>query len=625
MSPSPSPNDPLTACDRLVALFDRARALGEERIRAAAIDDTIRAPVVPFVIAQLRMRIGPALRPDWSACDPVHVALVGGTNTGKSTVVNLLLGRAGAAMGARARLSQHPAAYRPAALGDRWLDAFPGRFAGYRRYRDEAPPRQSDEELRRDGYRPALAVLDPDRAPIPALGPPATASAVCWDVPDFSTEEGQIYLGTILDVAALADLVIMVVSDESYADQRGHELLRMLADSGVTILVAANKLPESPKLREDLAETLGANGRFHAGIHHLPQVRGTDPQERLGNLLTTPEAAAFRAAIAREASRGAELKRQALRGAVGFIDRHMDEALRPLADEADRAARWADRVGRITAEHVLEPYRRDYLEGVRYGEFNRTLVHVMGLLQVPWIGPVVDLAGKVVRAPVRLATGLVRRLARAREEAPKLPPEQEVLGEAVATWLAALKAEAQALAGAEPHPAWAEIVRRFDDETFRRDLLARFDDGFQSYRKDLEETVRHRASAIFRKLEEDPKRLNALRGANLAANLLAVALVIKSWGIDWSDAVVGPVVAGLWQNLLEWGLGRYLETQRAGLLHEQLEAMRGLVEVRLAEPARALFRGAVRVEDLRAARRDFARIREAVGRLAGAEAGRGAR
>jgi hypothetical protein len=458
-------------------------------------------------------------------------------------------------------------------------------------------------------------VLDLDRVPSPPFQPPAIASAICWDVPDFSTEEGQIYLGTVLDVAAMADLVVMVVSDESYADHRGHELLRMLADSGVKILVAANKLPESPKLRDDLAQTLGANGRFHAEIYPLPQIRGTDPQERLGKLLATSEAAAFRAAVAREASRGAELKRQALRGAVGFLQRHLDEALRPLADEAERAARWAGTVERITAEHVLEPYRRDYLEGVRYGEFNRTLVHVMGLLQVPWVGPVVDLAGKVVRTPIRLATGLVRRLAGAGEKTPKLPPEQQVLREAVETWLAALKAEAQALAGAEPQPAWAEIVRRLDGEAFRRDLLGRFEDGFQTYRVDLEETVRRRAAAIFRKLEEDPKRLNTLRGANLAANLFTVALVIKSWGIDWSDAVIGPIVAGLWQNLLEWGLGRYLETQRAGLLHEQYEAIRGLVEARLASPARALFPASVRAEDLLAARRDFATVQEAVSRI----------
>jgi hypothetical protein len=240
----------------------------------------------------------------------------------------------------------------------------------------------------------------------------------------------------------------------------------------------------------------------------------------------------------------------------------------------------------------------------------------MGLLQVPWVGPLVDLAGKVVRTPIRLATSLVRRLAGAAEKTPRLPPEQAVLRAAVDTWLAALKAEAQARAGADPQPAWAEIVRRLDGEGFRSDLAARFEDGFQAYRKDLEETIRSRAAAIFRKLEEDPKRLNALRGANLAANLFTVALVIKSWGIDWSDAVIGPVVAGLWQNLLEWGLGRYLETQRAGLLHEQFEAIRALVETRLVTPARNLFPAAVRVEDLDAARRDFATVQAAVSRIA---------
>ena len=57
-------------------------------------DDSIRAPILWYSLAQLRMRVRPALERAAIGVDPVHVALFGGTNTGKSTVLNVLLGRA---------------------------------------------------------------------------------------------------------------------------------------------------------------------------------------------------------------------------------------------------------------------------------------------------------------------------------------------------------------------------------------------------------------------------------------------------------------------------------------------------------------------------------------------------
>jgi hypothetical protein len=608
-------DDPLAACDRLAAMLGRAIALGE-RARPAA-DDAVRAPVLPYAIAQLRMRVRPALGPGWAAGDPVHVALFGGTNTGKSTVLNVLLGRAGAGMSARARFSQHPEAFRGSAGGDRWLDAFPSRFDGYRRYRDEHPPRQTDEQLGRDGYAPALALLDLDRLAAPALAPEAAPAAVLWDAPDFSTEMATTYLRAVLDVAALADVVVMTVTDESYADARGNLLLRMVGGSGAAVHVAANKLSDNPTLLDDLARTLSDDARGPAAVtvHRLPIVAGAGPDERLAALLGTAEAASLREAIAREASRGPELKRQALRGAVAFLRAHLDELLRPLAEEAECAARWAAAVDRITRYHLLEPYRRDYLEGVRYGEFNRTLVRVMELIQVPRIGPAIDLAGRVVRIPVRLASAAVRRLSGRSEGDAPVPPEEAVLGLAAREWLDELKAEAQAGADAGAHPAWAEVARTLGDDAFRRDLLDRFEAARAGYRKQVDDEVRRRAEAIVAELRSDPRRLNVLRGANLMTSLVLVAVAIKTAGLDWSDAVVGPAVAGLWQNLLEWGLGRYLEVQRSGLKEEQFRMLRATVEAALVRPVRDLFRGAVGGGELLAARRDFAVIEEAAARV----------
>lgn len=607
--------DPVAAIERLIALMERAAALGARDQPAA--DDSIRAPILSYSLAQLRMRVRPALERAAIGVDPLHVALFGGTNTGKSTVLNVLLGRVGASMGVRARYSQHPEAYRPGTLGDGWLDGSASRFANYRRYRDEHPPRQTDDELRRDGYRPALAVLDPTRLAGPEFAPPAAAAAVLWDAPDFSTEQAGTYMSAVLDLLALADLIIMTVTDESYADDRGTAFLRMVSESDVAKLMVANKLPDNPALLEDVARTLDAAGRSRAPVLRLPDVAGSSPSARLENLIATPEAAWLRAAVHEQAEHADDLKLRALRGAIQFIERHFEAILKPLSDEASVAQEWGRTVERLARELIVEPYRSNYLEGVRYGEFNRTLLHLMELLRVPWIGPVLEATGHLMRTPLRLAVRGVRRLVGRPEPAARQAPEQEVLDAAIGGWLAAIKSQAQLAARAQSAPdGWDGVVRALDDPRFRQELGERFGRAFAAYRVEIDDEARRRAEALYRKLQENPRKLAALRSANLLVSAASVALVIKTAGLDWSDAVLGPVVTGLWQNLLAWGLGRYLETLRTELKQVQLRAVSALVEADVVAPARDLFRATVGAADLDVARQDLSVVTNAaIGRV----------
>ncbi len=111
-------------------------------------------------------------------------------------------------------------------------------------------------------------------------------------------------------------------------------------------------------------------------MHRLPLVKERTPEERLSNLLATPEAVALREGIAREVARGPQLKRQALAGVLGFIQRRLEEALRPLVAEVE-GHRLGAPVERLTREDLLQRYRCEYLDGERYGEFNQTLVRLM--------------------------------------------------------------------------------------------------------------------------------------------------------------------------------------------------------------------------------------------------------
>jgi hypothetical protein len=607
-------DDSLAACDRLIALLERALRL--ESTHVGAREDTVQEPMTRYIIAQLRLRIRPALMPGWPAHDPVHVALFGGTNSGKSTVLNLLVGRAAAGMHVTARFSQYPEAYRPGVLGDRWLTNAPSRFREYQCYHDRHPPRQSDDDLAQHGYRPAFAILDLDHLETPVLAQPA-ATAVFWDAPDFSTEEAQTYLSAVLDVVALADLVIMTVTDESYADDRGTALLRMVSDSGVTLYVVANKLVDSPELLQDIKAKLASCWR--GTVQSLPLVKGRTPEERLGHLLATPQAEALRQSVAREVASRSQLKRQVLAGVVEFIQRRLGEALRPLVAEVEMANAWEHIVERITQQEILERYRSEYLDGERYGEFNQTLVRLMDLLEVPGIGPLLRLLSAVVQTPFRLARGALQSILGGSRAQTTQPPEHEILDQLIQRWLAALRSEAQLLASAASHPGWGDLLRRLDSREFFGQLAQTFEHAYGAYRQTVNEEIQRRAQEIYHAIAQRPWRINILRGTNLIVDATSIMLVVKSGGLNWSDAVLGPLIAGLRHALLEAGLDKYLQTQQSLLKRQQLAALQGVVEQHLARPVRTLFIGAARAEELEAAQRDVERLSQAALRVARGE------
>ena len=512
-----------------------------------------------------------------------------------------------------ARFSQYPEAYHLGALGDGWLTRAPSRFGDYQCYRDEHPPRQSDDDLARYGYRPAYAVLDLDHIETPALAQPA-GTAVFWDAPDFSTEAAQTYLSTVLDVVALADLVIMTVTDESYADDRGTVLLRMVSDSGVTLHVVANKLVDSPELLQDVKAKLASYWR--GTMHSLPLIRGRTPEERLGHLLATPEAEALRQSVARDVASGSELKRRRLIAAVEFIQRRLDEVLRPLVAEVEMAKAWEHMVERITQQELLERYRSEYLDGERYGEFNQTLVRLMDLLEIPGIGPLLRLLSTAVQTPFRVARGALRSVLGDHRAQSTQPSEHEILDQLIQRWLAALRSEAQLLASTASHPAWGDLIRQLDSLEFSRRLAQTFEHAYGVYRQTVNEAIQRRAQEIYHALAQRPWRLNILRGTNLIVDTTSIVLVVKSGGFNWSDAVLGPLVAGLRHALLEAGLDKYLQTQQSLLKRQQLAALQGVVEQHLARPVQALFMGAARAEELATAWHDMKRLNQAALRVA---------
>jgi len=600
--------DPVTACERLRKLLERAQHIEAGRDESS---DQVREPLLRFAHSLLAMKLRPALESDWLDKDPVHISLFGGTNSGKSTLLNVLLGRSVAGMNVTARFSQHPEAYCEPSLGDAWLDEFPTRFESYERHRDRHPPRQTDVELGSSGYRPALAVLDPERISDTALASPVAGSAVLWDAPDFSTEHAAFWIGSVLDAVALADVVVMTVTDESYADERGAVLMRMISSAGVHLFVVANKLPDTGELLADIQAKLDENWRGRGSglprqnLYALPLVDGSSADERLTALLASDAAAKLRDGLAAEARRGKQLKRKVVVDSARFLDKRRAEILEPLRKEIEAANAYAALVDNVTRDEFLVRYRRDYLDGEKYEEFNAALVRLMELLDVPGIGPIVKLLSEMARVPLRLAKGLLSNLFSGGKSAPVVPAEKEAIGSLFEAWLSALKAHAQLLATRNPHPAWHQVAKSIDSPAFQDELARGFASGYERYRGTIEQELRDSARQIYAELEKRPKMLNMLRGANLAGNLAVTGGAVLSGGLSPSDFVIGPAVSGLWRILISEGLDVYVRSQEQSLKSRQLGLMQELVQDTLVGPATALFATEVGSDEIDAASADL--------------------
>jgi hypothetical protein len=374
----------------------------------------------------------------------------------------------------------------------------------------------------------------------------------------------------------------------------------------VRLLVVGNRVTGSRDLEEDIRQKIGAAAP-EAEVIFLPYVEAETAADRLRLLSARPETAALREAVAASVREGDALKRQAMAGAAGFMDRHLGEVLGPLEEEARHAHEWQAFVWEATRRQLLERYRSQYLETEEYGEFRQTLLRVMEQLEIPGVSGFVRGVGEVIRTPLRLLRGWV-----AGPQAPRPPMEEKVLLELFAAWLAALKEYAQHRAQEDRGQEWRELAEALGGEAEAERLREGFDARYRQYREALHEEIGRRTREIVEMINRNPALKNTLKGLRLGTNVLSTSLAIASHGLDPSDFVLAPAVAALTDWLWD-ALGRYyVEDQRRRLKQYQFESMCRLVDEALGDPAAGLIRARVTQQDMASAWDDADRIQQAI-------------
>lgn len=208
------------ALDTLAARYAGcAAAASEGDGRWAALTEELH-----FACAALRHAAPPAsIDAPAAASGIAHLAVIGPTQVGKSTVVNALLGAPAAEVSPLAGFTVHPQGF--------WVggEAPPGPivdglFSGRRRV---APGELSRAALDTFALAPAPPGSD---LRIAFAGESAAQPVIVWDTPDFDSTRASAYRAGVFDTVAFADAILFVLSLEKHGDREGWQIFRTIRD-----------------------------------------------------------------------------------------------------------------------------------------------------------------------------------------------------------------------------------------------------------------------------------------------------------------------------------------------------------------------------------------------------------
>ncbi len=516
--------------------------------------------VAPDVLVALRL--GEAAvrlaRPD---ARPRQLAVIGPTQVGKSTVVNLLAGRTVAEVSPLAGYTVHPlgCAIGDHAEPDAWLaEAFPD----WRRCRPDELRRDELESYGWQSCGPALR----------GTSQVARAPYVIWDTPDFDSLSADQYVRGVLEVAALADAYLLVLSKEKYADLSAWKMLRLLAPLGRPLIICLTKL--TPDAAEAVTQSLRARlSESGAGwgdvsivtVEYCPELAAGTPAPETVQRLAAPLVGAVQGAL-----EGAGAGR--LAGARALVDAHWEAWTAPLRTELAALEEWRDVVDKAL-QGFIERYRRDYLEHPqRFDSFRRATVELLELLEIPKLSRWVTVARQAVTWPLRQlwAAGSGWRHA---QPGHVLGTEAAVLSDSLETLVTALLRETQrrCVSASPAFAVWQGLGGRLRAEEAR--LRTMFEQALQAHHARVTAEVHAAATELYEELKRQPARLAAVRTARATIDVGGLLLAVKTAGLSPMDALWAPATFALSSLLVEGFAGVQMGATARRLKRRQVEAV----------------------------------------------------
>jgi len=523
----------------------------------------------------VRNIIGPFL--NGQPPDPLHIAVVGGAGTGKSTVVNFLAGASVAEANPQAGYTRHPTAYLASGSRIAW-PAHAG-FLGPLQRLSQASPANLDEDVYQVRYVAGAGQADPTS---PGFGP--LGDCVIWDCPDMTTWAASGYVPRLMEISSLADIIVYVASEERYNDAVPTQFLHLLIQAGKPVIVCMTKMNErnvDDLIRHFQESVLGKLPRTPTGkpivpvlaIPFLKTEQLADPSRN---------AAKYRVPLLNQVlgliDPSAVARRRSVENSTRFLTTAGEALLEVARQDLAALEGWRNLVR--TAEREFDNrYHREFLNGERFRRFDDAREQVMDLLELPGAGRIVGIALWAIRTPYRLIRGFLGK-AIARSDSVNLP-EMDVLEGSMRAWLDTLRAEA--LRRADTHPLWRHIVNGFNsgladtaNERFQNDLRR-----FQMTSADEIDLV---CRSLTIGLEQNPSLLASLRVGKIMLDAAAIVLgIVVGGGFYWPSLIFVPLFASAVHQVVELIVWQMVEQKRTQIRKRKEKLVSQTITTPMAE------------------------------------------
>ncbi|MDB5311129.1 MAG: GTP-binding protein Der [Gemmataceae bacterium] len=558
--------------DTRTAVGDLAKDLGwlEDHCRQqpalAAHAGTLR-----LASALARNVVGPFLEDQ--PARPLHLAVVGGAGAGKSTVVNFLAGAVVAEANPQAGYTRHPTAYLPAGPAFQW-PSYIGFMGPVHRISQEQPG-NLDEDVYQVRRIPPGKTGDAD----------PLADFVIWDCPDMTTWASAGYVSRLMEVAALADVVVYVASDERYNDEVPTQFLHLLVKAGKAVVVVLTKMRETdaPALVDHFRqEILGRLPKLPDGtapavpVLAFPQMSPEVRNDPAG------AGARLRVQLLNQILVQCESDTAARRRTVANAAKYLSTAGDGLLDVARRDLAEYD-VWKMTVyggkTDFEDRYRREFLSGEQFRRFDRYREQLIDLLELPGAGRMLGNVLWVLRAPYRWSRDYVTGLI-VRPNVLNLS-ERTVLSAALTGWLDQLQAEALKRSGS--HPVWKGIAHGFD-AGLAAQARDRFQQEFRTFELKETDELEQAGRQMVNTVEQHPAVLYMLRGGKLVCDIVMVGgILVLTWVPSWYHLLLIPLGVSATHQAAEFVVRGAAETTRARVRNQRS----ALVTSELTDPLAA--------------------------------------
>ncbi len=534
-----------------------------------------------MIDALLRNTIGwhIAGRPD----QPRHAVVFGGTQVGKSTCVNVLLGQNVARVHHLGGFTRHaqafvPKPYRPEGV----LITHPPAFQDFKRV---LPEQLRPDTL--DAY--SLQAIDQT-----SLLP----DVVVWDAPDCDAVGSIRYMHGLIEALSLADAVVYVTTKEKYAVDAILEWVLLLRAAGFPIVNLLNNTPNRQQTdvlnsqRDALNTVAQRHGHPTEPLDSVafPVVNANTSNEVV-SILSDPQFAPGNALRQKVRQASAAPRAPRAEAALRFVQQQLPTVLAPALAEVEALALWNNTVEQAVQQFVAD-YQQKYLDDPHhYDAFTRVSVRILDLLNPPIRGlkESLSMVRSVLRAPSRAIIWVGKRawnmITGAPDEKPVvIPAEVKTYTEAHAALLDALSQVIdQQRQQVRHHPFWDTLNQQWAEQLAM--LQSDFQQKLDAHWRDTEQRIEATAQAIYAELEKNPTQLNLLRasrlGVDAAAIVVSLVTTMHTGGLAENviqELIVAPAMLSFVEGLTHNIANNYVDHRKAEFKAQLLTDTRTMVD-----------------------------------------------